>query len=56
MDCQLVELVILGGGMGGTSGLGESRSLRLRRLWLELATDAEYSERTEPSNEARTGV
>lgn len=56
MDCQLVELVILGGGMGGTSGLGASRSLRLRRRWLELATEGEWSERTEPSKEARTGV
>ena len=58
VDCQLVELVTLGGGTGGTSGFGreESRSLRLRRRWLELAIDAERCERTEPSKEARPGV
>lgn len=56
VDWKLVELVILGGGIGGTSGLGESRILRLRRLWLELAMDGERSERDELSKEARTGV
>jgi hypothetical protein len=58
VDCQLVELVTRGGGMGGRSGFGReaSRSLRLRRRWLELATEAERLECIEPSKEARTGV
>jgi len=56
--CQFGELVTRGGGMGGTIDLGreESRILRLRRRWLELATDDEGKERIELSNEARTGT